>query len=195
MDLCGQQRFTLSEAAINLATRNKSFLNAISMHLSLIEEEVNMELKTTIQERIFKENAHIRGAEYFAFNVDTLVMLADDLIDTLYVVNSMLNKLGIPVVEVWNEVHRSNMEKAVDCTRCQGTGKWEPDGEVIRQCFECHGTGSLIVRRADGKILKPDGWMPPDIKSIILETLEKQRRDSHEQRRHREATTGSDTGT
>lgn len=48
---------------------------------------------------------------------------------------------GFPMDEIWAEVQRSNMAKL------------QPDGTV--------------KRRDDGKILKPDGWTPPDIRGIL----------------------------
>jgi predicted HAD superfamily Cof-like phosphohydrolase len=42
--------------------------------------------------------------------------------------------------EVFEEVHRSNMAKLVD-------GK--------------------PLKRADGKVIKPEGWTPPDIEGVI----------------------------
>jgi len=41
---------------------------------------------------------------------------------------------------VFAEVHRSNMAKLVD-------GK--------------------VIRREDGKVLKPEGWTPPDVKGAM----------------------------
>jgi predicted HAD superfamily Cof-like phosphohydrolase len=47
---------------------------------------------------------------------------------------------GIPMNEVWNAVQQTNMAKF-------------PDGEVLRN--------------EHGKVIKPEGWEPPDIKAII----------------------------
>lgn len=69
--------------------------------------------------------------------------LAKELVDLIYVSIGMLNNLEIPADEVWAAVHASNMAK-VDTA----TGK--------------------VVRREDGKILKPAGWQAPDILSRIL---------------------------
>ena len=49
---------------------------------------------------------------------------------------------GIPLDRVWAAVHRSNMAK-VD----PATGK--------------------VIKRADGKVLKPEGWTPPDIPAAL----------------------------
>jgi len=47
---------------------------------------------------------------------------------------------GFPMDDVWREVQRSNMAKVVN-------GK--------------------VNKRADGKIIKPPGWTPPDIRGIL----------------------------
>lgn len=69
------------------------------------------------------------------------VNLAKELADIIYIVCGTAASYGIPLNKVFDEVHRSNMAKLVD-------GK--------------------PIRREDGKILKPDGWTPPDIKNILF---------------------------
>ena len=66
--------------------------------------------------------------------------IAKELADIIYIVCGTAVSYGIPLSRVFDEVHRSNLSKLVD-------GK--------------------PVRRYDGKILKPEGWTPPDIKSIL----------------------------
>lgn len=70
-----------------------------------------------------------------------VVDIADALADMVYVICGTALSYGIPLDEVFAEVHRSNMTKV------------EADGKVRR--------------RDDGKILKPESYEPPDIKSII----------------------------
>lgn len=70
-----------------------------------------------------------------------LANLAKELADIIYIVCGTAVSYGIPLDNVFDEVHRSNMEKL------------GPDGKVNR--------------REDGKILKPDGWKPPDIESLL----------------------------
>ena len=62
-----------------------------------------------------------------------------ELVDVLYVFIGTALRYGIPLDAVWDEVQRSNMAKV--------------SGDVRR--------------RDDGKILKPEGWTPPDILSIV----------------------------
>ena len=67
-----------------------------------------------------------------------LADVAHELADLLYVTYGTFVALGVPADEVFAEVHRANALKA---------------------------TGP---RRADGKQLKPVGWAPADILSVIL---------------------------
>lgn len=68
---------------------------------------------------------------------DDLEQIADALADMVYVICGAALEYGIPLAEVFDEVHASNMRKV-------GGGQ-----------------------RADGKITKPEGWIGPDIKAIL----------------------------
>jgi predicted HAD superfamily Cof-like phosphohydrolase len=81
--------------------------------------------------------------EYLAGEVkDDIVEIADALADIIYIACGTAVSYGIPLDEIFNEVHRSNMAKLVD-------GK--------------------VIRREDGKIQKPEGWTPPNIEKILEE--------------------------
>ena len=69
-----------------------------------------------------------------------IVEIADALADIIYIACGTAVSYGIPLDKVFEEVHRSNMAKLVD-------GK--------------------VIRREGGKIQKPEGWTPPDIKAIL----------------------------
>ena len=71
-----------------------------------------------------------------------MVDIADGCADLKWVIEGLERTLKIPQQDVWNEVARSNLAKI--------------DGE----------TGK-VLKRNDGKVLKPEGWTPPDIKSIL----------------------------
>ena len=66
----------------------------------------------------------------------------DALIDILVVTAGALHSLGVDSEAAWDEVMRTNFAK-VDPV----TGK--------------------VKRREDGKILKPDGWQPPQLKQFV----------------------------
>jgi predicted HAD superfamily Cof-like phosphohydrolase len=72
------------------------------------------------------------------------VLVADALADLLYVIHGCALEYGIPLDLVFAEVHRSNMAKL------------GPDGKPLL--------------RPDGKILKPDGWTPPNIAGILAKS-------------------------
>lgn len=79
--------------------------------------------------------------------IDMATATVDALIDILYVTAGALNCLSPNPDEFWEEVHRSNMAKIDPVT---GT----------------------VLRRADGKVQKPEGWKPPNLRPIVLRHAE-----------------------
>lgn len=77
-----------------------------------------------------------------------LVEIADALGDQLYILCGTLLKHGLQdkIVEVFNEIQRSNMSKL------------DANGDPIY--------------REDGKVLKSDRYFRPDIQSILMEPVE-----------------------
>ena len=70
-----------------------------------------------------------------------MVEIADACADLKWVIEGLEHSLGIPQQKVWDEVARSNLNKI------SNTGK--------------------VLKRDDGKVIKPEGWKPPNIKSIL----------------------------
>jgi len=70
-----------------------------------------------------------------------IVEVADACADLKWVIEGLEITLDLPQQKVWDEVARSNLEKI------------SPNGKVLK--------------REDGKVLKPEGWTPPDIKTIL----------------------------
>lgn len=66
----------------------------------------------------------------------------DALIDILVVTIGALHSMGADAEGAWKEVIRSNLAK-IDAA----TGK--------------------VIKRADGKVLKPEGWTPPVLKGYL----------------------------
>jgi predicted HAD superfamily Cof-like phosphohydrolase len=77
-----------------------------------------------------------------ALSNDDRVETLDALIDMLVVTIGAIHSAGFDAEGAWKEVMRTNFAK-ID----KETGK--------------------VVKREDGKVLKPDGWTPPDLKSFI----------------------------
>lgn len=67
--------------------------------------------------------------------------IADAIGDSIYVLVGMALEYGIPLDHVWREIQESNM-------------KMFPGGTVLR-------------RDSDGKVMKPEGWEPPDIEGVL----------------------------
>lgn len=76
-----------------------------------------------------------------AIDSGDLVEIADGIADSLYVLIYTAYCHGIPIERIWDEVQRTNMAK-----------------------FE---NGVVIKRLGDGKVMKPAGWVPPDIAGIL----------------------------
>lgn len=79
-----------------------------------------------------------------AMERDDLPEIADAMADSVYVIAGGALEYGIPLARVWELVQKANMAK-VD----PATGK--------------------VRRRDDGKILKPDGWTPPNVEGLLAE--------------------------
>jgi len=65
-------------------------------------------------------------------------------VDVLNVLVGLLLSQGLPVEAMFDAIHAANLRKQVD---------------------------GRVVRRADGKILKPDGWQPADKDGVIREAM------------------------
>ena len=75
-----------------------------------------------------------------ALALEDVVEVADALADMVYIIYGTARSYGIPLDAVLAEVHRTNMAKLVN-------GK--------------------VLRRADGKVIKPEGWTPPNIAAVL----------------------------
>jgi predicted HAD superfamily Cof-like phosphohydrolase len=93
------------------------------------------------QAMLYKDLIHEEHDEFLQAQTD--VEEADACVDLLVVVIGYMISRGWDTQALWAEVVRSNMAKI------------GPDGKVRR--------------RSDGKILKPDGWTPPDIAGVLAQ--------------------------
>jgi predicted HAD superfamily Cof-like phosphohydrolase len=139
----------------------------------LVDDDVNLSSKREMQERLMLR-LRLVAEEFFELlkgavgngpqhlveaakgNIDTVldkwrdnydynaIETADALTDLMVVTVGMGLELGMPLDRLWDEVHRSNMAKV------------GPDGKV--------------TYREDGKVLKPEGWTPPDIKAALYDS-------------------------
>ncbi len=75
-----------------------------------------------------------------------LQSLCAELADLIYVICQAANMHGLPLVQFYNAIHAANMRKVNDVT-----GK--------------------VIRREDGKVLKPTGWKPPNLSEIYIRAM------------------------
>nr|WP_294865459.1 nucleoside triphosphate pyrophosphohydrolase family protein [uncultured Pseudogulbenkiania sp.] len=83
-----------------------------------------------------------------AERVRRMAELAAEGVDVMNVLTGLLLSQGLPVAEMAREIHAANLRKCVD---------------------------GQVRRRADGKILKPDGWQPADKEGVIRAALPQER--------------------
>jgi predicted HAD superfamily Cof-like phosphohydrolase len=76
-----------------------------------------------------------------AIESEDLVEIADGLADLVVVIYGTALEYGIDLDAVLEEVHASNMAKL--------------------------GADGKPILRADGKVLKPEGWKPPNIAAVL----------------------------
>lgn len=81
------------------------------------------------------------GELLHAYMAKDIVEVADALADLKWVIEGLEHTLGLPQQEIWDEVARSNLSKISD------NGK--------------------IIKREDGKVLKPETYSPPNIKEVL----------------------------
>ena len=96
----------------------------------------------TAEARRLRRKLHAEeGAELLdAIDGGDVVAVARELADVVYVAYGTAHVLGIPLDAVIHEVHVANMRKL------------SPLGTVTDE---------------DGKVLKPDGWTPPNIAAVL----------------------------
>ena len=76
-----------------------------------------------------------------AFSQNDIVEIADACADLKWVIEGLEHSLKLPQQAIWDEVNRSNRSK-----------------------FQ---NGVLVKNQHTGKVLKPDTYSPPDIKTIL----------------------------
>lgn len=145
MDVCTSPRYKLLDVVYSEEVPHiESVKKAMALANGLINEEVNTELRDNV-------NAFIAHYRYMPAEncINQLAIIADDMVDSIYVILQLANAIGIRLQPVWEAVQVANTAKAVG-----------PDGKV--------------VKRGDGKIMKPEGWKAPDIVAVIRAQLEQE---------------------
>jgi predicted HAD superfamily Cof-like phosphohydrolase len=77
-----------------------------------------------------------------AIESSNLLESVDGAVDSIVVILGAMVYMGVDIRPIWDEVHRTNMLKV--------GGK----------------------KRADGKLLKPEGWKPPEVQKLIQQQIQ-----------------------
>lgn len=115
-------------------TTPQSYINCFDLRQKLITEEY----KEVLEEMGYSVDIKL---DRFGSGEVNIINLSKELADLLYVVLGTAAAYGIPIDDVYREVHRSNMSKLA------------PDGTVLY--------------REDGKVLKGPNYSPADIKKVL----------------------------
>lgn len=114
------------------------FMNACGQ---LVKYTPDRELEKSDLENLYMELVREEFNETLdAFNNGDIVELADGIADSIWVLLGLASACGIDMQPVWDEVRASNMSKTVD---------------------------GFVIKREDGKILKPDTFFEPNIRRAL----------------------------
>ena len=115
------------------------------------------ELATTVtsndeecKEFMFNALRKIDKCQNYEYNseIELIGAQADSMVDAWYYMLNTASKHGINLSKLFNIVHQANMNKR------------DPK------------THKFIRRESDGKVVKPEGWMPPDVEGEIMRQME-----------------------
>lgn len=98
-----------------------------------------------------------------------IVEIADALADQLYIINGTAVAYGIPLDEIFNIVHESNMDKTCDSEEhAQETvAHYASLPEPVETYYKEKNGRWIIYRKADNKVLKRKGWTAPDFSHLL----------------------------
>lgn len=118
------------------------------------------------------EDVHVRGAlsdfiETASLKVD-LPEFVDALTDMTVIIEGTHLEFGSDSEQSFDEVHDANMRKFPRCVYCNSSGYVNAfHSAMVEKCLPCGGNGRVALRRPDGKIIKPEGWVGPDIEGVL----------------------------
>lgn len=160
------------------------------------EKRLRFRLKLVVEEFLemidaVSQSTHFVGDSDFHVEVQELLLdfvngcevevdlpkLVDALADLDYVIEGFRATLGVDGGgSIADAVHAANLAKVEGdvCMSCDGKGSVPSVAhstvilEARDQCPLCKAAGRVIKRRPeDGKILKPEGWKPPDVEGEL----------------------------
>jgi predicted HAD superfamily Cof-like phosphohydrolase len=122
---------------------SKTFTD-VSVFLTAVGQQVPVKpIGETDQSKLYKKLIDEEYHEFLeAFYTDDTVEEIDACFDMMWVIIGYMKSRGWDCENIWDEGAKSNLSKI------------DPNTGLVR-------------RREDGKILKPEGWKPPDFTKFV----------------------------
>ena len=122
---------------------SKTFTD-VSVFLTAVGQQVPVKpIGETDQSKLYKKLIDEEYHEFLeAFYTDDTVEEIDACFDMMWVIIGYMKSRGWDCENIWDEGAKSNLSKIDPVT-------------------------GLVRRREDGKILKPEGWTPPDFTKFV----------------------------
>lgn len=122
---------------------SKTFTD-VSVFLSAVGQQVpNKPIGETDQSKLYKKLIDEEYQEFLeAFYTHDTAEEIDACFDMMWVIIGYMKSRGWDCENIWDEGAKSNLSKIDPST-------------------------GLVRRREDGKILKPEGWQPPNFKKFV----------------------------
>ncbi len=116
----------------------------VSVFLKAVGQEIPpFNAHESDQSRLYKKLIDEEYAEFIeAWNANDDTEKCDACFDMIWVIVGYMKSRGWDCEEIWDEGAKSNLSKIDPMT-------------------------GLVRRREDGKILKPEGWKPPDFAKFV----------------------------
>lgn len=104
-----------------------------------------------------------------AYDEKNLVKQLDAYVDLLYVVFGSIVSSGMQdiIIEAFQECHRSNMSKLVDSPLLSDI-KFKRKKDELYSLEPSGIDGMFIIKRSDGKVIKPDSYSEADFAQFIV---------------------------
>lgn len=120
-----------------------------ALYWNLVQEE-GIELGQAMHDllNLTRKEPTEADQQYITDVIHRSANVVDAIVDTMVTLIGLGYSMGVDMEAAWQEVHQSNMAKV------------DPE------------TGRVIRREEDGKILKPEGWTPPDLVKVVVNSWE-----------------------
>lgn len=152
----------------------------------LIDEEANKELLPVLN-NFSPPHPPINPQQPIPapLNLDTLVEIADGLVDLVYVCLDTAHLYGIPFAAVWRAVQTANMAKL--WTKKEAEALFDENNNLkpeyrgwtskvssyrpLKKDANDTDPPTYLVLDQNGKVKKPPSWTPPNVRQILLDAI------------------------